>query len=152
MIGFAVSTTGTSIGTIGFAVSTISTTGTLIGMIDFVASIVSTKSLFSITSVFRSITHLPTTRIPTTHTDTADTVIRAAMAMDPRLCSCSAGWLGRATTMVLLMESWDRGNATSDSRLRTQPQSARVWDDRSLLVSGDNRKSVDSALHCRSFG
>src|SRR5437660_9540414 len=103
MIGFAVSTTGTSIGTIGFAVSTISTTGTLIGMIDFVASIVSTKSLFSITSVFRSITHLPTT-----HTDTADTVIRAAMAMDPRLCSCSAGWLGRATTMVLLMESWDR--------------------------------------------
>src|SRR5438874_11957722 len=42
-----------------------------------------------------------------THTDTADTVIRA-MAMDLRLCSFSAGWLGRATTMVLLMESWDR--------------------------------------------
>ena len=41
-----------------------------------------------------------------THTDTM--LIRAAMAMDPRLCSCSAGWLGRATTMVLLMESWDR--------------------------------------------
>src|SRR5947208_14552926 len=43
-----------------------------------------------------------------THTATADTVIRAAMAMDLRLRSCSAGWLGRATTMVLLMESWDR--------------------------------------------
>src|SRR5437870_12029158 len=84
---------------------------TLIGMIVFV---VSTRSLFSITLVFpsfRSITHLPTTRIHmgvTTHTDTADTVIRVAMAMDPRLCSCSAGWLRRATTMDPLMESWDQ--------------------------------------------
>src|SRR6266567_4173920 len=81
-------------------------------MTGFVASTVSTRSLFSITLVFpsfRSITHRPTTHIRmgiTTHTDTADTVIRVAMAMDRRLCSCSAGWLRRATTMDPLMESW----------------------------------------------
>src|SRR5439155_12513285 len=98
MIGFAVSTvstTATSIGMIDFVASTVSTTVTLIGTIGFVASTISTKSLFSITSVFRSFRSI--TRIPTTHTDTADTVIRAAMtntdtmliraamAMDPRL-------------------------------------------------------------------
>jgi len=75
-----------------------------------------------------------------THTDTADTVIRA-MAMDLRLCSCSAGWLGRATTMVLLMESWT-GHATRAARIRTDPQSAPVRHDRPLLVSGDDRSRL----------
>src|SRR6266576_712670 len=98
---------------LGYVVACVFVAATSIVMIGFVVSTVSTRSLFSITSVFRSfrsITHLPTTRIrmEITRTDTADTVIRAAMAMDPRLCSCNAGWLGRGTTMVLLTESWDR--------------------------------------------
>src|SRR5882724_7845436 len=53
------------------------------------------------TDITATATHTATTMVMVTHTDTG-------MAMDPRLRSCSAGSLGRATTMVLLMESWDR--------------------------------------------
>src|SRR5438552_9797473 len=101
-------------------------------MTGFVASTVSTRSLFSITLVFpsfRSITHLPTTRIRmgiTTHTDTADTVIRAAMAIDPRLCSCSSGWLGQATITVLLMESWDQQRDGRFARTNARTISAQI--------------------------
>ena len=42
------------------------------------------------------------------------------------LCSCSAGWLGRATTMVLLMESWDRQRDGRFARTNAPTISART--------------------------
>src|SRR5439155_22592003 len=98
---------------IDLVASTVSETS--IGMIDFVASTVSTSSCLLTRLVSRSgvgagggatRTAITAAMATASHTDTADSVIRG-MTIDLRLCGCRAGWLGGASSMGLLMESWD---------------------------------------------